>query len=140
MARAAVLVAVEVADVGGSLPLGLLLGRWQDRYPRHAEPTARRSLRTRALRSLRALALIGVVALADGDDRVTVVDIDRLHLIARNLEVFEDHNGIALRPSYWPSRPDVPLHLGDLQSSVIAAGMVRLATGRERDRREDPGA
>jgi hypothetical protein len=124
VARAAAFVAIEVPDVGGTVAITDLVERWRRRYPRHDEPTAKRSGRARLLRAARALDHIGIVLLAEDDERVTVLDIDGLHMIAGNLDVFEDRNGVARRPSRWPRTPEAPAHLRDLQASLIAAGVV----------------
>jgi hypothetical protein len=124
VARAAALVAIAVQDVGGSVAINSLAAHWQRRYPRHDVATAKRPLRVRLLRALRALNAVGVLVLAPDDNGVTVVDIDGLHMVASNLDIFEDRNGLARKPSRWPRNPMVPAHLRDVQASLIAAGVV----------------
>jgi hypothetical protein len=124
MSRAAILLAIKVPDVGGTMTVAELVEQWRRRYPRHDRPDAKRSRRRRALRALRALDLVGIALLDEKVGQVTILDIDGLHMVAGNLEVFADHSGLARRPALWPRNPEVPPHLRDLQASLIAAGLV----------------
>jgi hypothetical protein len=124
VARAAVFVAAAVAVEGGTAAVDDLAARWIRRYPRHAEPGAKKAVRTRLWRGLRALAAVGIVKADETVGAVTVLDLAGLQMIGTNLEILEDRDGFARRPSKWPRSPEVPAHLRAVQASVVAAGVV----------------
>lgn len=90
-----------------------VVDEWTTRRPADA---ARRSIRKRVNYGAHLLSVIQ--AIHREGHLITVVDRDRLAMVARNLEVLENQEGYALPPSQWLRRPEAPADLRDIQDEL----------------------
>ena len=90
---------------------------WAEQYPRHTTLSGKNNVRGRISSALTLLKTAGIAQPVEGQ-AIEVVSHEHLRLVAGNLAIVEDAQGIAVPPSLWSERPLVPDYLQEVQAAL----------------------
>jgi hypothetical protein len=108
--------------------------RWTDQYPRHAEATGKRNVRGRITNALSILKAADIAKPGEGPAETPVIEIldhELVGMVASNLPVVEDAQGVAIPPGLWAGRPSVPDYLLEIQQTLIDQQQAQAAAAVE---------